>query len=134
MTTITLDWDNEEKTILRYTFQGNWNWDDYLQWLSVGRNMMKSVKHEVCIINDMRLMKQLPANFVNTASGIIISRPSNTGLVVFLTTNTFFQVTYRILGRILEEIPTQYILASTEEEAYKKIEAWRNKPQQSSAV
>lgn len=134
MTTITLKWDNDEKTILRYTFQGNWNWDDYLESLTIGRKMMAEVEHEVSIINDMRQMTQLPPNFVNTARNVITSRPDNTGLAVFLTTNAFFQATHRILGRILEEVPIRYILVSTEEEAYQKIAEWGNKPEQSSAI
>lgn len=128
MPTITLEWDNAEKTILRYTFQGNWNWDDYLEYLAIGRKMMAEVEHEVSILNDMRQMTQLPPNFVNTARNVITSRPDNTGLAVFLTTNTFFQATHRILGRMLEEVPTRYILVSTEEEAYQKIAEWGNKP------
>lgn len=123
---VSIKWDNPEKTILHYTFRGNWNWDDYLEKLNTGRKMMAEVEHIVCILNDMCEMGMLPPNFISTARNVITSRPNNTGLVIFLTTNTFFKAMYRVLSKLLEEVPTRYVLVTTEEEAYQKINHWLN--------
>ena len=129
---ISIKWDNPEKTILRYTFHGNWNWDDYLAELTIGRKMMAEVEHTVCILNDMTAMGMLPPNFISTARNVITSRPKNTGLAIFLTTNTFFKAMYRVISRLLEEVPTRYVLVTTEEEAYQKINDWLDEQSTSS--
>lgn len=129
---VNIAWDNVDKTILRYTFYGNWNWDDYLTTLNIGRKMMSEVEHYVCILNDMREMGMLPPNFISTARSVITSRPQNTGLAIFLTTNTFFKAMYRILSKLLEEVPTRYLLVTTEEDAYQQITQWLNSQDNSS--
>ena len=124
---VEIRWDNSEKTIIRYTYQSNWTWDSFLEALTEGRRMMQEVSHSVCILNDMRQIRYLPPNFLSTAQSIITSRPENTGISVFLTTNVSFQAMYRVLAKILKIVPTEYILVKTEEEAYQEIEAWFTK-------
>lgn len=119
-----VSWDNSERTIIRYTYQNDWNWDDYLDKLLIGRRMMQEVDHQVCVLNDMRQIQQLPPNFLSTARSIISSRPDNTGLCILLTTNIYFKAMYRVLAQILEIVPTQYILVKTEKDAYREIKAW----------
>lgn len=119
-----VSWDNSERTIIRYTYQNDWNWDDYLDKLLIGRRMMQEVDHRVCVLNDMRQIQQLPPNFLSTARSIISSRPDNTGLCILLTTNIYFKAMYRVLAQILEIVPTQYILVKTEKDAYREIKAW----------
>lgn len=131
--TVTLAWDNEEKTILRYRFIGDWAWHDYQARLNEGRLMMAEVEHSVCVLNDMQKMGKLPPNFASTAKSVITSRPKNTGLAIFLTTNAFFKVMYRVLAQLVPNIPTEYILVTSEEEAYKKLNTWLEENSQSNA-
>lgn len=124
MNSVTLAWDNEQKTILRYTFLGDWTWDEYLERLNEGRVLMAEVEHPVCVLNDMQRMGKLPPNFASTAKSVIASRPKNTGLAIFLTTNAFFKVMYRVLAQLIPNVPTGYILVTKEEEAYEKLNTW----------
>lgn len=121
---VTVVWDNEEKTILRYTFGGQWTWDEYLIALKDGRRMMESVQHYVCILNDMDNTAFLPPNFVTLARNVISSRPDNTGLAIFLTNSQFFKAMYRVLENLLPNVPTDYVIATTEDEAYQKLNTW----------
>jgi hypothetical protein len=121
---VGLCWDNEQKTVLRYTFVGDWTWDEYLERLNEGRNMMAEVEHSVCILNDMQKIGKLPPNFASTAKSVISSRPKNTGLAIFVTSNAFFKVMYRVLAQLIPNVPTEYILVTTEEEAYRKFDKW----------
>jgi hypothetical protein len=49
MNSVEIKWDNEQKTILRYIFTGDWTWDEYLERLNEGRTMMAEVEHSVCV-------------------------------------------------------------------------------------
>ncbi|MEQ8677912.1 MAG: hypothetical protein RLP44_03560 [Aggregatilineales bacterium] len=125
-------WDNDEKTILRYHFSGRWTWDEYLESLQSGRKMMASVSHYVCILNDMHETLFLPPNFVTLAKNVIESRPDNTGLAIFYTSSQFFKAMYRVLENLLPEVPTNYLIATTEEDAYDRLNTWLAKNSMSS--
>lgn len=121
---IKIEWDNPEKTILRYRFIDNWSWDEYLEQLKVGREMMATVSHKVCILNDLTAMKSLPPNFITLARSVIGSRPENTGLAIFVSSSIFFKTMHNVLGKVLPEVPTHYLLVQTEAEAYERFKNW----------
>lgn len=121
---VTVQWDNDDKTILRYTFEGDWTWEEYFIELTQGREMMASVSHDVCVFNDMQHITRFPINFVSRAKGVITSRPDNTGLAIFLTTDRFFKILYNILGQIIPNVPTDYLMVATEEEGYNRLYGW----------
>jgi hypothetical protein len=124
MNSVEIKWDNEQKTILRYVFIGDWTWDEYLERLNEGRTMMAEIDHPVCVLNDMQKMGKLPPNFASTAKSVISSRPKNTGLAIFLTSNAFFKVMYRVLAQLIPNVPTDYILVTQEADAYAKFQIW----------
>lgn len=122
--TIRISWDNDQKTILRYTFIRQLKWEDYYQALRKGREMMATVDHDVCILNDMSKLEYFPPNFISTARSVINDRPANTGLAIFLTTSSFFKALHTVLSKVIPNVPTDYILVTTEEEAYKRLNTW----------
>lgn len=121
---VDVRWDNEEKTILRYNFSGFWSWEEYFPSLARGRDMMRQQAHYVCVLNDMRQAAHIPKGFITKARDVISTRPPNTGLSLFLTTSLLFKETYRVLGSIYPEIPPQYLLVETEEEALERLKTW----------
>lgn len=124
MSNVNIAWDNEQKTILRYSFEGDWTWEEYLECLNSGRRWMAEVEHPVCILNDMQKIGKLPPNFASIAKTVISSRPPNTGLAIFLTNNAFFKVMYRVLAQLIPNVPTDYILVTSEADAYQKLNTW----------
>ena len=126
---VTVEWDNDEKTILRYIFTGRLRWGDYYPALQQGREMMDSVSHKVCILNDMRNLDYFPPNMVSNARSVISSRPANTGLAIFLTRNSFFKVLYKIIAQVVPEVPTGYLLVDDADEAYRRLNAWLDENQ-----
>jgi hypothetical protein len=121
---VTIEWDNPSKTILHYRFVDDWTWNGYLEQLQSGREMMASVSHDVCILNDMTQMKNLPPNFITLARSVIGTRPENTGLAIFVSTSAFFKTMHRVLGEVIPEVPTHYLLVTNEAEAYQRFEDW----------
>ncbi len=58
---IELDWDDLQKTIIRYTFIDPWTWDEYYATNDKRDAMLSSVPHIVNIILDFRRGKQIPS-------------------------------------------------------------------------
>lgn len=122
---VDVAWDNEEQSILRYSFAGDWTWNEYRPALQKGREMMQSVSpRKVCIFNDMSQVKRFPPNFISTAHNVIGSRPENMGQAVFYTNHSVFGVLYRILAQLMPDVPTNYLLVSSEQEAYQRLHKW----------
>lgn len=123
---VRIEWDNDEKTVIRYVFSGAWTWDEYLPCLEKGRQWMAETANTVCILNDMQQVTKFPPNFISKAHNVIGSRPPNTGLAVFVTRSSIFSVLYKILSQLMPTIPTEYILVQSEAEAYSRFAAWRS--------
>jgi adenosylcobinamide amidohydrolase len=57
---IRVEWDNEARTIVHYSFLGGWTWDELYQSIEVGENMAKDSTARVHAILDMREGNGLP--------------------------------------------------------------------------
>lgn len=117
-------WYSDEKRILHYEFVAHWTWQDYYDVLPQGRDLMREVGHNVCILNDMRESLYVPSNFLHRAKSVIDTRPPNTGLVVFVTTNAFLTAMYRSLIRLYPDLAEQYTLVPDFDEALACLHHW----------
>lgn len=121
---IVVTWNNDEQTVLRYKFNGQWEWDEYLACLSQGRDMMLPLMHYVCILNDFTESAFLPQGVITKVLNVMQSRPENTGIGIFLTTNTTIEGFYQTLKNLYPPLETQYRLAKSEADAHNIMTLW----------
>lgn len=57
---ITIEWDDSEKTIIRYTYQGKWTWEENDQISAQSVAFAKEVDHPLDVIIDFRNSHLLP--------------------------------------------------------------------------
>ena len=63
---IQIEWDNEQHTVVLYTFLDNWTWDELYASLDRGEEMAKDNSAPVSAILDMRQGSSLPGgSFLN---------------------------------------------------------------------
>ncbi len=63
---IQVEWDNDQHTVVRYTFLGNWTWAELYASLDSGEAMAKDVPVRVSAILDLREGSSLPGgSFLN---------------------------------------------------------------------
>lgn len=122
---VEVQWDDDNQTVLRYHFTGHWNWEEYFSALAQGRQMMKTVEHLVCIVNDFSQTAYIPDGFLSRAADIIDTRPHNTGIGIFIATSPSFHALHAALRRLYPRFGELYLMASTEEEAQRIIAGWR---------
>ncbi|MCU0514562.1 MAG: hypothetical protein MUE40_18565 [Anaerolineae bacterium] len=121
---VTVAWYSSDKRILHYRFCGEWTWDEYFEALARGRALQRRVPHMVCVINDLHETAFLPPDFIARAGSVSQTRPLNTGIAVYISTDYHFEQIYLILRRLYPGTPERYPLVATLAEALQLIDAW----------
>jgi hypothetical protein len=78
-------WEDETKTVVRLSFNGEWNWRDYYTAVQQSNAMLESVRHKVHIITDFRDGATLPPQAFIHLRRALFDVPLNWGLSVFVT-------------------------------------------------
>ena len=114
---IVINWDNPEKTIIRWDFSGAWNWDEYGA-VKVGFDaMLREVDHTVDVIANLQHSPTLPRNAFTKFKYFTRTTPPNRGLIVFVGTNLLVRVTVETLGKAFKELAQYIAFADTVESA-----------------
>lgn len=67
---IQVQWDNDEKTILRYDYQARWSWNELYQAVDQGYHLIDSVAHPVAVIIDLTASEGIPPGALSHARSI----------------------------------------------------------------
>jgi len=103
---IELDWDDAEKTIIRYTFFDPWTWDEYYA-TNPKRDMMFAEAHQVIdIILDFRKGTHLPPQAMTHLRKVGSWDSPQRGVVVILGVHSMLQ----LLANIMTSLYPQSVL------------------------
>ncbi len=98
---IQVVWDDEAKTIVRYTFGGSWAWDDFFAAVQTARQMIDSVPGAVGVIMETDTERtQYPPNMLTNLRKALGSKHPRTKIIVVVAKNQFLQVMLSILTQI----------------------------------
>ncbi len=116
---IHIEWDNSEKKILVYTFEGVWSLNEFYIAFAQGNLMMDSVNHTVHTILDMRKSGSLPNGFIGTIRTLGAKPHDNLGQMAMIGANGFVQSFINLSRRILPagRKNPRFFMVSTLEEA-----------------
>jgi hypothetical protein len=90
---ITVKWDNEAKTIIRQTYERNWQWEEFYAIADQTRALVKTVSHQVDIIADFLESGPLPLGpAITNARRVLSNLPSNWNSLIVVTNNGFIRV------------------------------------------
>ena len=124
---ITIKWDNEDKTIIRVDFVGEWTVDDYNVVNREEEAMLDSVDHKVDIIGvleNITMPKDALANFWRFSATPGYTHP-NAGLMVHVVDSRFAKTMVEIFGRVYKQLAEKIVIVSTLEEAYETITEYK---------
>lgn len=116
---VTVEWDNDDKTVVRMEMTGRWSWEEAFAGSERGYNLLESVPYEVGVIIDFSRSAGLPPNAITHAKGMIQRRHSRTGLTVFVGANAVFMSLWGIFSRVYALFAQKQnsVFASTIDEA-----------------
>ncbi len=100
---VSVRWDNERKTILRFIFWNEWETEQYLEAFNEALAMFEEVSHVVDIINDMRTESFIPkGDTVSLFRNIIDSLPENAGIIVYVNNDVVQQRLYTVQSQFYQ--------------------------------
>ena len=118
---ITVNWDNDDKTVIRYDFADKWDWADFRAATVEAFALTRSVPHRVDSISNFHLGANLPPDALFQFSRIMKVAPSNRGTTVIVGGTTFINNLVSIFSKIYKPLGKRLLIASTLDEARTKL-------------
>lgn len=101
--TITVQWDDEARTIVRWVFDGKWTWDEYNQAMIESNERVRGVTHPVDAIMDLTHSNMLPANVLsNTHAAHDEIQPKNIRWIYIVSHQALLKALINIFARLYE--------------------------------
>ncbi len=117
---ISVTWDNDKKTVIRYEYHGRWTLEDFNAAYLQAREMVSQCDHTVHFIVDVRDSTLIPSGALSRGRSVVNSPLPNEGRTVVVGANTLIRsimdVFQKIHGRKIDQ--SKFILAGSIEEAY----------------
>ena len=123
--TVSVKWFNPEQTIVLYTLEGHWTWNELYPEYDKAIEMEEGVSHRVDVMIDMRKSTGVPLSALTHLKNISDKQPENIGVSVIVTTNRLVLTLYRAGCRFHTNIERYFAVAATEGEALQIIERQR---------
>jgi hypothetical protein len=114
---ITVEWDNPQKTVVRYIFSRGWTWADYHNSIQRAVELVADIPYTVNMIIDLSNSSLLPSNILNTVGNSMRHSPKPYDLAVIVTTNRFVESIIDILQRVYPAQGAKHPCVKTLEEA-----------------
>lgn len=92
--TITVTWDNDDRTVVYIRAEGAWTWDEFHAGLAEANVLIRSVEHSVDIIShlvDAEAQKLPPGAFAQWRRAMS-NHPHNAGLIIIVPGSPMVQV------------------------------------------
>ena len=127
--TVSIQWDNDEHTIIRYKFEQGWGWTDLHTALDEAGKLVGTVEHEVDVIMDISTANLVPQGALSQINRAYRNpKPPNLGITVIIAHNTFLNAMVGMAKKIWgDNANWQLEFVKTDEEGYALIKAHRAK-------
>lgn len=108
---ITIEWYDDQETILLETFSGSWGLPDYMQLVDDAALLLKQKEHIVHIIADFTATKSVPHQVLTGARYAERKLPANQGVVVFVQPGGIIGTFIKITKQMGFKATTQLFIA-----------------------
>jgi hypothetical protein len=125
--TIRVQWDNTEKTIVRWDFDGSWEWNEYFVAQYESNCLLDSVDYLVDIIGNVQKSHLLPANALSVYRNSLKNVSPNIGIIVLVGSSSFIRQMVNIFMKVFrfKGPGTDFRFAATEADAHQMITDYR---------
>ena len=118
---IEVTWDNDQKTIVRHTYKGQWTVSDFYKCVDESAEMLQSVDHPVDLIIDMLHCDSPPQGIIPAYQYADRRVPENQRLIVMVQIGVIRQAYDRIVDKIAPRAGENRHQVETLDEAYAVI-------------
>lgn len=114
---IVVHWDDDQQTILRWDFEGAWNWDDFYTVQAEVNDLSSKAEHFIDVIANMQNTMMLPSGALSQFGRIAKASKERSGVTVVVGANRFIETMLNIFGRFQRDAARRILTASSLEEA-----------------
>jgi hypothetical protein len=115
---VSVAWDNSEKTVIRYTAEGKWTWDEFYLARDAARAWMDSVSHsKINFIIDVRSTSIFPSNALSHFGRMPSHTHPKSGMIVMVGVHRFAQVLVDMMTHLNSAAMNKFCMVSTMEQA-----------------
>jgi hypothetical protein len=126
---ITVQWDDESHTILRYTYTSRWTWADYESAVAKARELLNAEAQPnrlVDVIADFSHSSVLPDHAIaNFRRSLQTENAIAFGITVLITGNQFIRTMVEVFGRLNQRTSAKLRTANNLDEARSLIAGFR---------
>ena len=123
---IRVIWDNDDKTILRYVYEGRWDQADFGKAYAEAKKMLDTVNYTVGVIIDVQNSHLIPDGIISRSRNLVTTPSRNEGTSVIVGANAFIRSLVDTFSKVWRHGPLEHrqiIFATTLEEARKVLSA-----------
>jgi hypothetical protein len=113
---ITVQWDNDEQRVMRYTFEGRWTWDEYHHAIDEAFGLVKDLPYIVNMMLDFSSSNLFPSNALTHFSSSMKTPPRDFDAVVVVSGSRFVDTLVSILSRVSSKIGEKLIVVKSLDE------------------
>jgi len=129
---ITVQWEDDDRRIIRQTFTGNWTWKEFIHACTSDEGnagLMRSVSHTVHVISDFTQSGPIPlGGAISQSRSVMRHYPPNWGTLTVVTTNPFVRT---LVNAFRSTYPSSFgartFAAATIDEAHALIAEWERR-------
>lgn len=126
---INVEWDNEERTIIRYDIRDPWHLPEYSRALFHTWSMIESVEHSVHVVVDFTHAMSFPRNLLSNAASTNNQLHPRQGLVIGIKVSPYLQMMVRVATRVFPRLGHNVFFVATLQDAYTLIKTYEARQQ-----
>lgn len=118
---ISVMWENNERTILRYRFNGKWTWEEFYAAIERGQALQDEVTQPVDVLLDMLESPVVPGGAIRHFRPIGKIAHPNTEMRIVVSSSGIIAGLYAVFIRMIGSAARSYRIVRTLDEAHTLI-------------
>lgn len=124
---VTVMWDNEDQTVIRFNFESPWTWAEQQQAIDQANPMVESVTWTVDFICDVTNGPQVPLGYPMKYLRLTAERlPKNAGATIIVGASGPLRALLIAILKVFANLKPRIIFASSLEAAYEFLAERKN--------
>lgn len=120
---IRVQWDSDEKKIVRYIYEERWTWEDLHYARSQVREWLEELDYQVDVIVDVQNSRLVPNGVLAQGRMFADTSHRNEGHTVVVGANGLMRSMYELFGKVYTRLSNKIVIefAGTLDEAREKL-------------
>lgn|GEM_PF-2805133 len=124
---IDVRWENDARTVIRYTYSGNWDWDDFYNTLERSdKDVQQAEKFSVIV--DFRDVTRFPSDAVLHLKRAATMVNEKHEQIILITNNSSLATLFNMFIKLYSRVGKRLRLVTSDEEAYALLKLPSEKP------